>query len=78
VEDPEAQTRDRIDRGRRDIRMSMRTYAEWARIAAVTIREELVEGAEPDTLDDAFRELRNNAATLMSLLDRYEALKDLG
>jgi hypothetical protein len=56
----------------------MRTYAEWARIAAVTIREELVEGAEPDTLDDAFRELRNNAATLMSLLDRYEALKDLG
>jgi len=56
----------------------MRTYAKWAQVSAATILGELAEGAEPDTLDDAFRELRNNAATLMSLLDRYEALKDLG
>lgn len=69
--------RARVQLKKRELRGSIIRYLEWAEKEAAQTRERLLEGTDVLAAEDQIRNLRNYGTTLVSMLDRYEALGEL-
>lgn len=63
---------------KRQLRGSIQRYLEWAEKEAHETRQRLLNGATVDDVSEQLRNIRNYGSTLSSLLERHEALQDLG
>lgn len=70
--------RARVQLKKRELRGSILRYLEWTEKEASDTMTRLLDGADVASVDDQIRNLRNYAVTLVSMLDRHEALQELG